>query len=315
MHRRNWLKGWGATALLSAVPSVKVFSSPASAAPKRVLRIAHLTDIHLQHGKEAPQGLTDCLHHLQSLHPAPDFIFNGGDTIDDALMHTKEHVKGEWDLWDSILKNECDIPVEHCIGNHDVWGLPTAKFDSLYGKKFALERMQLDHSYRSFDKNGWHFIVLDSTHEKKNGIWYTAKLGDEQTEWLAADLASVSENTPVLILSHIPILTATVFLDDYQIRNGKFELPGGWMHTDVKEIMNILHAHPNVKLCISGHIHLADHVVYNGIHFYCNGAVAGDWWKNEYYHETRAGYAVIDLFDDGSFTNQYQSYRESLQNF
>ena len=28
----------------------------------------------------------------------------------------------QWDLWKSVLKNECSLPIESCIGNHDIWG-------------------------------------------------------------------------------------------------------------------------------------------------------------------------------------------------
>jgi hypothetical protein len=126
--------------------------------------------------------------------------------------------------------------------------------------------------------------------------------------WLASDLAGVNPATPVMIVSHIPILSASVFLDDYKIRSGKFNIPGSWMHTDVKEIMQLFSRHQNVKIYLSGHIHMFDHVEYNNISFYCNGAVSGDWWKNMTYHETQAGYAIVDLYNDGSFTNQYLSY-------
>ncbi len=65
--------------------------------------------------------------------------------------------------------------------------------------------------------------------------------------------------------------------------------------------------HKNVKLAVSGHIHLTDRVDYNGVSYCCNGAVSGRWWFGKYQH-TEAGYAIIDLYDDGSFTNTYVSY-------
>lgn len=222
MQRRNLLKGLGAGLLTGAVQPARLFAAEnntLNTSPQRVLRIAHLTDIHLEHGKGAPQGLAKCLNHLQNLEVKPDIIFNGGDTIDDALMHSKTHIKSQWELFHSVMKNECCLTIEHCIGNHDVWGLLTEKHDPLYGKQFALEQMQLEKTYRSFNKNGWHFIILDSTHERAAGIWYTAKLGHEQMEWLEQDLAQTPSDIPVMILSHIPILSSTVFFDEAGVRN------------------------------------------------------------------------------------------------
>ena len=31
-------------------------------------------------------------------------------------------VKGQWRVWNSVWRAECSLPVEHAIGNHDVWG-------------------------------------------------------------------------------------------------------------------------------------------------------------------------------------------------
>ena len=166
----------------------------------------------------------------------------------------------------------------------------------------------MEHTYYSVDQCGWHIIFLDSTQKKSNGMWYTAKLGEEQIDWLSRDLAATPANTPVLVVSHIPILCANIFLDNVKQRFGKFQIPGSWMHTDVQEIVTLFNQYPNVKLCISGHIHLQDKVQYNNVMYCCNGAVSGDWWRNEYYHQTKAGYAIIDLFNDGTFENNYMHY-------
>ncbi len=311
MNRRNLLKGIGLLTASHFFPTRKTFADvplDTIKTPQRVLRIAHLTDIHINDIPNAKKGLVKCLHFIQNMEDSPDIIFNGGDTIEDALFKSKSQVKDQWDLWHNIMNSECSLPMENCLGNHDIWGLYTEKKDLLYGKNFALEMMKMESTYRSFDRNGWHFIFLDSTQKKNNGLWYTAKLGEEQTEWLKNDLAQVDIKTPVMVISHIPILCANVFLDNIKIRFGKFHVPGSWMHTDVKDIVQLFSKHKNVKLCVSGHIHDYDHVSYNNVSFYCNGAVSGDWWKNEFYHQTPAGFAIVDLYEDGSFMNTYMAY-------
>ena len=271
----------------------------------RVLRIAHLTDVHLRDKDQAPEKFVRCLHSLQGMADKPDIIFNGGDTIFDALGHDRTSVENQWQLWDEVMKQENDLPIVHCIGNHDVWG-GGDKNDPLYGKQYAVEKMGLDKPYHSFARSGWKFIVLDSTHPV-NGGWYTARLDEAQFEWLAAELKSTPDTTPVMIMSHIPILTATGFYPGNE-KDGNWTVPGSWMHIDFNRIKTLFLNHANVKLCVSGHMHLLDHVQYNGVTYCCNGAVSGSWWGDVMYHETHAGFATIDLYANGSFQVAYHRY-------
>src|SRR5262245_43746176 len=58
------------------------------------------------------------------------------------------------------------------------------------------------------------------------------------------------------------------------------------MHKDSQAVQAILRRHTNVKLCVSGHLHLVDHVVYDGITYRGCGAVSGDWWKGDTFYQT-----------------------------
>jgi len=51
------------------------------------------------------------------------------------------------------------------------------------------------------------------------------------------------------------------------------------MHVDAAKIKDLFAKHKNVKLCLSGHLHLVDRVDYNGVTYLCDGAVCGGWWK------------------------------------
>ncbi|NBC66379.1 MAG: metallophosphoesterase [Bacteroidetes bacterium] len=307
MKRKNFLTSAGFASLYTMLG----FSSSSAIGEKanRVLRIAHITDVHLSNNIDdtfsASLGLKDCLHHIQNQEDPPDIIFNGGDSINDALGVDRAGVEKQWDLWHHILKQENSLPVIDCIGNHDVWG-KGSKNDPLYGKKWAMEAMQLDQRYYSFDRAGWHFIVLDST-RTVNGEWYTARLDEEQFQWLKMDLESTSENTPVFVLSHIPILCAAAFFDGNNEKSGNWEIPGAWVHIDSRRIVELFYQHPNVQISVSGHIHLLDRVDYNNVTYYCNGAVSGNWWNGQY-HQTPPGYAMINLYSDGSFEHEYVTY-------
>ncbi len=312
MKRRDALKsifalGTAGITVPSLAQMAPPYPKPAGIA-NRALRIAHLTDMHISEDPAALKGLERCLHQIQCMDDVPDILLIGGDTIEDGLYKTRHQVKCQWDTWRHMLRDHNELPLQYCLGNHDIWGLYNPAKSASYGKNYAMEMMQIDAVYHSFDMAGWHFIVLDSTQKKKNGLWYTAKLDEAQMDWLKKDLAAVPAHVPILVMSHIPILCANVFMDDMQVKYGKFSIPGSWMHTDVQEIMQLFRSYPNVKVCVSGHIHMADMVQYAGISFYCNGAVSGDWWKSDTYKGTKAGYAVMDLFTDGTHTHQYLTY-------
>lgn len=276
----------------------------------RVLRIAHMTDVHIQPELKADQGFASCLRHAQSLSDKPDIIFNGGDAIMDSLRQDKARTQLQWDLWKKVLKDECSLPVVHCIGNHDVWGWTKSKSgcdgnEDMYGKKWAIDALGIPSRYRSFDRAGWHFIVLDSSYPDGEG--YKARLDEPQFEWLADDLAKTARSTPVLILSHIPILSAAAYFDGDCEESGDWKVPGAWIHIDARRIKDLFSKHPNVKLCISGHLHLVDRVDYNGVTYLCNGAVSGNWWKGKH-QEFNEGYALVNLYSNGHFDREYVNY-------
>ncbi len=318
-------QGWSRRAVLSgmvagATASLPVHSGEAAEATtsekrarRRVVRLAHLTDIHVQPEREAAAGMAACLQHVHGLADRPDLILNGGDMVMDTLGTDWARAKQQWDLWDRVLREDCKLRIVHCLGNHDVWGWDRKKSgttgnEPLFGKRAAMERLGLQERFYSLDLQGWRLFVLDSTHAVEGGV-YTARLDEAQFDWFAAELRRIPATTPVLVLSHIPILCGCAFLDGENEKSGNWVVPGAWMHTDARRIKDLFVRHPNVRLCLSGHIHLRDRLDYNGVTYLCNGAVSGGWWKGPY-QETQAGYAVVDLFDDGTFEHQYLQYRE-----
>lgn len=312
VSRRQFLTvaGLAAGSLIPPVLNAAVSPSPRR---QRVLRVAHLTDTHVLPDLGAPEGVAAAIRHAQAQPEKPDLIFFGGDLIMDALKTEKEKVIAEWDLWTKLVSEEVKTPHRFCLGNHDVYGWalrdPAVQSDRDYGKRIALERLALKDRYYSFDQAGWHFVVLDSVHidyASKHG--YCARLDDAQFAWLARDLAATPAAKPICVLSHIPILSACVFFDNDLESTGTWVIPGAWSHLDVRRIKDLFRRHPNVKVCLSGHVHLADDVTYLGVRYLCNGAVSGNWWKGAY-QEFGPAYALVDFHDDGTVDNQLVYYR------
>jgi len=300
MERRSALKGIGSLFLL---PSLAFAAKPALSKP--ALRIAHLTDVHLKDEFGAPGKFAKCLHHLQSQTPKVDFVLNGGDIVFDMNKENLHRINAQWELLEKTMKSECSLPVHYCLGNHDIWWQEEDRKQAFYGKNYAMERLKLSKPYYSMIKGGWKFIILDSVHLDIDGTWYIGKLGDEQFSWLEQELKVTDPKTPVLVMSHIPILTALLMIEDNIVN--RWEMLGGDMHTDTSKIINLFYQYPNVKLCLSGHLHMRDKVVYNNVTYLCNGAVSGAWWEGNR-RQTAPGYGLIDLYADGTFEERYVNY-------
>ncbi|MEH3115174.1 metallophosphoesterase family protein [Pedobacter terrae] len=300
MERRSAIKNIGG---LFLVPTLSQVSLPLEKKP--VLRIAHITDVHLKNQFNAPVRFAKCLHHLQAQSPKVDLILNGGDIVFDMNKENISAINDQWKLVQETIKNECSVPVRYCLGNHDIWWNEDSKGDVFYGKKYAMGKLGLVKPYYSLIKSGWKIIVLDSTHLDIDSTWYIGKLGDEQFSWLKNELDNTPKMMPVMVMSHIPILTALLMIEDNIVN--RWTMLGGDMHTDTAKIINLFYAHPNVKLCLSGHLHMRDQVVYNNVTYLCNGAVSGAWWEGNR-RETAPGYGLIDLYEDGSFEEQYVAY-------
>ena len=118
MQRRDLLRQLALTAGGLSLPSLANAQKPS--APKRVLRVAHITDVHIQPLIGAAKGFERCLHHIQSLDIKPDLIINSGDCVMDAHKRTPHNADKQWKLFNEVLKSENNLPVISCVGNHDI---------------------------------------------------------------------------------------------------------------------------------------------------------------------------------------------------
>jgi len=318
IRRREFLSWTGAALAGTALGAVSGLSGsrlaaaegPASAGRKRSLRLAHLTDIHVQPELAAADGMTAAVKHVQSLDDPPNLILTGGDMVMDVLGVDSARSKTQWDLWHKVLKDHCGLPVKSCIGNHDVWGWnktasKTTGQEPGWGKQQAIDHFHLPERYYAFDQGGWRFLMLDSIFPDPESV-YIGRLDEQQFQWLQQELKRIPAATPVALVSHIPILSVSVV--EFQKQSGKDLLvPAGAVHSDAQRIVRLLRQHPNVKLALSGHLHLTERIEYAGVTYICGGAVCGGWWRGPH-HGTPEGCMLVDLFDDGSIENRYVPY-------
>lgn len=258
----------------------------------RALRFAHLTDAHVQRARAAAEGFAACLEHAQSHPDKPQLIVLGGDNLMNVDGEGRDSANEQLSLFRSTLKNHCSTPIITCVGNHDIY-----KLDAVEGRKWAADAFGLASTFHTADHAGWRFITLDSTNPQGNS--YKGKLDEPQMRWLERTLHDTPPTTHVCIVSHIPILAPCAYFDGLNEKTNDWVVPGAWMHIDARQLKDLFLKHPNVKLCISGHMHLIDTATYLGVTYACNGAVSGGWWKGNH-HEFSPAYALIDLYTDGS---------------
>jgi 3',5'-cyclic-AMP phosphodiesterase len=305
MQRRKFLQDISIASAAVGLPSTTIASS---AKRKKQFSIAFITDVHMKALEVAEAGLRKTLQQINQLEKKPDFIFNGGDSIMDALEANKEKTQAQWDVFNRILAAENKLPVKHCIGNHDIWGWnlkEDVKSDPLYGKAWWLQQTGYSKTYYSFTHHNWLFIVLDSVQQNSGG--YIALLDTVQFDWLWTQLEN-NKDRSVCIVSHIPIVSfcSALFAKEQQ-PNGDWRISRALLHTDARRIKDLFKKYPNIKCGLSGHIHLQDEVDYLGIKYYCNGAVSGNWWKGPF-QEFAPAYAMFDFYDDGSVERKMIEY-------
>ena len=295
LDRRHFLHLLGATAAAAALPSI---ATPALAEPTpENFRFLFLTDTHLQPELDAIHG-TDMAFRQARQIPA-DFVIQGGDHVFDALGVSKARAT---QLFDQYSKTEQDLglKVHHTLGNHDCFGVypasGTGPADPDYGKKMWADRF--GPTYYSFDHKGHHVIILDSIGITPDRA-YEARIDDDQLSWLAKDLAAQKPGTPIIVTTHIPLVTAVA---SYTVPAPQAAHGNGFVNGPAA--IKLFEGH-NVLGVLQGHTHVNETVLWHGIPYITSGAVCGNWW-----HGTRLGtpegFTVVTV-ENGKLTTHYET--------
>lgn len=180
-----------------------------------------------------------------------DFIIELGD-----FCRPYDYNLGFLEIWNSYPGDKY-----HVIGNHEM--------DGGFSREQVVEYFGSPAKYYSFDKNGYHFIVLDGNDlnpspDKAPG--YARFIGEEQKNWLVNDLKSTKY--PVILFSH-QTLEGEGIENRQEIRN-------------ILEKENVRAGYKKVIACFSGHHHTDYVTTINGIHYIQINSMSYQWVGEEY---------------------------------
>lgn len=240
------------------------------------LTIGLVTDLH--YADKPPAGTRHYRETLGKLEEAarqfdrrkPQFIVELGDFIDAAASVDVE--RRYLKKVNTAFSEICDDR-HYVLGNHCVDTLTKPEFLGAIGKT---------KSYYSFDRGGFHFVVLDSCfredgtpYGRRNFKWTDANVPPKELDWLKADLKA--NEKPVIVFAHQRLDVG----NHHGVKNNA-------------EIRKILESSGDVLAVFQGHSHQNDIKQIGGIH-YCTlvAMIEGSGEANN-------GYSLLELSPDST---------------
>ena len=284
--RRRFLSAAGAAGLVQAAMPVAMAQPKGPVRRHDAFSFLFVTDTHLQPELDAAKGCAMAFARARAA--GGDFAIQGGDHVFDALGVPRLRADRLVSLY-ARTEQDLGMAVHHTIGNHDCFGVypasGVAPTDPLYGKKFFEDHF--GRLYYSFDHRGVHIVVLDSI-----GITadrdYEGRIDADQLAWLAGDLRAQPAGMPIVLVSHIPIVTA---YDSYAPPS--LPAPRHRKNSVVnnQDVIALLDGH-NVLGVLQGHTHVNETVWWRGVPYVTCGSVSGNWWHGTHLG-TPEGFTVV----------------------
>ena len=233
IDRREFLKlaGLGGVVFASSLRTARGATAAAAAQGKNYddFYFVQLSDTHW--GFEGPPNpdakgtLKKAVAAVNSMSQKPDFIVFTGD-----LTHTTDDPKERRQRLAQFKEIVSELKVKDVRfmpGEHDASLDRGEAYQEFFGK-----------THYTFDHKGVHFIALDNVSDPR------ALIGDEQLQWLAADLKQQPQDANIVVLTHRPLFDLYPQWD--------------WATRDGAQAIDLLMPHPNVTV-FYGHIHQEHH--------------------------------------------------------
>jgi len=189
---------WVGTGVLwtisGGVPHSPGIIDEAAAQEARGLTFLQISDSHIGFDFKAPYPnsvgtLEEAIAKVTALPTKPAFMIHTGD-----ISHLS--LASQFDDADRVI-SQARLDVHYVPGEHDFVDADQKLYLERYG------RGTKGAGWYSFDANGVHFIGLVNVFDLKAGG--LGNLGNEQLEWLEADVKGRSASTPIVVFAHIPL--------------------------------------------------------------------------------------------------------------
>ncbi|APV50021.1 serine/threonine protein phosphatase [Betaproteobacteria bacterium GR16-43] len=229
IDRREFIKlaGFGGLVFASGLPGCAHLAGPGGGD----FHFLQLSDLHWGYNiasvnPDFAGTLPKAIAAVNSLDQKPDFVVFTGDltqtTDDPKLRRARMQQVRE-------MTSKLNVPkVWYFAGEHDAALDRGEAYQETFGETLRY----------TFDHKGIHFIVLDNTSDP------APILGEKQLEWLRADLAKLSRDQPIVVLTHRPLFSMYPQWD--------------WATRDGQAAIDLLMPFPNVTV-FYGHVHHENH--------------------------------------------------------
>lgn len=260
-------------------------------------RFVFLTDAHFLGDSASVAGLQRCIATINK--QKPQLVIAGGDMLH-QLQNQQGHVADSLYGVYMTLMGELKAPVYYTPGNHELAAFRPAA-DSLQTDTLkALFRQYHGSTFQSFTFKGWKFFLLDGIQPDSLG-GYRGNISQEQLSWMAAELETTAPQMPVVLVSHIPLVSVAA-----QLYKGGLEAnPSGMVVENSHKVLELFAAH-NLKMVLSGHLHTLEYVEAGGTKFLNSGAVSGAWWQGRH-QGTDPGFTLLEV-KKGALSWEYMGY-------
>ena len=226
------------------------------------LRVGIITDVHVHDTNSPARGrvMTNYAERLTTFVDAmnewpADVVIELGDLVNGAFVlggapGDPARIAGFLDEAVALL-SRFDGPVHYVLGNHDLFDLSKDEFLTATGG---------DAKYYSFDRGGFHFVILDAEYNDPAGDDYDhvfmrvkCRIPTHELDWLRDDLARA--DLPAIVCVHQPI-------------DSEFDVnAGGPPVVNNLEVRRLLSESGVVVAVFQGHAHDNVYQAIDGIHY------------------------------------------------
>lgn len=281
---------------MGALGAIRLYGARGS--ERAPLKVAFFTDVHAREDAQTAGFLRQAADQINGW--KADVLIGGGDTIHGGFMAEEQAMRPRWEAGRRFL-DSLKGRLELIHGNHDLVGAGLGAADPY---RVARDELGIPMGPRRFTVGEFTFLCLDSVQidpgNQPSG--YRGGISAGQLKWLDRELANLSPETPILLITHIPFRTLFLQTGEEPLA----PLQPSHVDSNANSVLNRL-AGKNLLGVLQGHLHLNEHLIVNGQSFITGGAVCGGWWNGPH-RGTSRGSGRLQLGGSRPEWN-YSSYR------